>query len=94
MKLHLRIAQNCYRRPGLARELVSQEMIDRRAGFFIFRGSRDARDASVSVKPQGAVSFICSGSYRPRSAFVLPSLRPPVQKMNEVGLGRFSMHGS
>ena len=33
MKPHLRIAQNGYRSPGLAWELISQKMIDRRAGF-------------------------------------------------------------
>ena len=48
MKAHLGIAEN--RDGSLARKFGSQELIDGSAGAFIIQGSRDARDASVSVE--------------------------------------------
>ena len=47
----------------------------------------------MSVKPEGAVPFIRSRSHGSSSALVLPSVRPAVQEINELRLGRFSMNG-
>ena len=73
--------------------LVSQEIIDGSAGAFIIRGSRDARDASVSVESQGAVLLISSGSHGSGSSLVLPFCRPFIEQMHQVRFGWFRMNG-
>ena len=93
MKAHFGIAENRDGSPGLARKSGSQEIIDGSAGAFIIRGSRDARDASVSVESQGAVLLISSGSHGSGSSLVLPFCRPFIEQMHQVRFGWFRMNG-
>ena len=93
MKAHFGIAENRDGSPGLARKSGSQEMIDGSAGAFIIRGSRDARDASVSVESQSAVLFIGSGIYGSCASLVLPFCRPFIEQKHQVRFGWFRMNG-
>ena len=69
-------------------------MIDGSARAFIIRGSRDARDASLSVESQSAVLFIGSGTHGSCTSLVLPFCRPFIEQKHLVHFGWFRMNGS